>query len=181
MKNHSAPDNSNQLPDWSGGKFFDRACAVSRPTRLIWMQLFLNYKPTHRFFFCSFLFFSGFWLNATSCLWAASISWNPPANIVSDADVSTNGSLVYACDISGAAATINTVPFAGSFSGNVTVTGSAGSVANSFAGGTSAPWSGLSANYQTVLQGGYYAANNTALSVTLGGLTVGTIIPCKCG
>ena len=104
---------------------------------------------------------------------AASIAWNSPFTIAGDADVSTNGSLVYACDVSGAAATVNTVLFAGSFSGNITVTGSAGYAGNSFVGGASAPWSGLSANYQTMLQGGYYATNNTAMSVMLSGLTVG--------
>ncbi len=101
------------------------------------------------------------------------INWLAATNIAGDADVSTNGNLVYAYAGSGTAATVNTVPFAGGFSGNVTVSGSAGSLPNIFAGGTSAPWSGLSTNYQAVLQGGTYANNNASLTVTLNNLTPG--------
>jgi|GEM_PF-657116 len=101
------------------------------------------------------------------------INWLAATNISSDADVSTNGSLVYACAGSGTAATVNTVAFAAGFSGNVTVSGSAGSVPNSFAGGTSALWSGLSTNYQAVLQGGTYANNNASLTVAMNNLTPG--------
>ena len=101
------------------------------------------------------------------------INWLAATNIFGDADVSTNGSLVYAYAGSGTAASVNTVAFTGGFSGNVTVSGSAGSVPNSFGGGASAPWSGLSTNYQAVLQGGSYANNNASLTVTLNNLTPG--------
>ncbi len=85
---------------------------------------------------------------------AASFTWNTSMTFANDADVSTNGSLVYASGDSVAAATVNTVPFAGSFSSNVSVSGLAGSDGSSFADVTSAPWSGLDSNYQTVLEGG---------------------------
>ena len=104
---------------------------------------------------------------------AASMNWSTPATIAADTDVSTNGLLLYACAGSGTPVMINNVAFAGGFSGDVTVSGSAGSVPNSFAGGTSAPWSGLSTNYQAVMQGGTYANNNASLIVTLNNLTPG--------
>jgi len=105
---------------------------------------------------------------------AASIIWNTPVTISGDYDVFNGGSLVYACGVSGTNATVNTVPFAGSFSGNVTVNGSAGSVGNAFAGGSSGFWSAVSANYQTVLEGGIYANNNSSMTVTLNNLSAGS-------
>ena len=90
---------------------------------------------------------------------AASINWNAPASIVADTDVSTNGSLLYAYDDSGTGSTVNTVPFAAgnsssAFGGNVTMSGFTASTTNSFGGGANVPWSNLSTNYQTMLQGG---------------------------
>ncbi len=111
---------------------------------------------------------------AASSTLAASIAWNPPVTVTGDTDVATSGSLLYAGGFSGTTATVNSVPFAGSISGNITVSGSAGTVGNAFAGGTSLPWAGLSANYQTLLAGGTYANNNTPLTVTLNNLAVGS-------
>ena len=113
-------------------------------------------------------------LASPSATSAASISWNPPVTISGDYDVFSGGSLVYASSASGTAATVNTVLFAGSFSGNVTVSGSGGTVGNAFTGGSSGSWSGLSQNYQTVLGGGIYANNNTSMTVTLNNLTSGS-------
>ncbi len=102
-----------------------------------------------------------------------SINWGAPATIFGEADVSTNGTLVYACDGQNAAATVNTVPFAGGFGADVSIGGSAGSVTSTFGGGTSTPWANLSTNYQTVLAGGVYANNNATQTVTLNNLTAG--------
>jgi len=110
---------------------------------------------------------------STTLVRAAIIDWNSPVTITNDLDASTNGNLVYACGDSGTAAMVNRVSFAGSFSGSVSVSGSAGSVGSSFAGGTSAPWSGLSTNYQMVLEGGIYANANTAMTVSLNNLNAG--------
>ena len=58
--------------------------------------------------------------------------WSRPAFISGDMDVSTNGSLLYACAGSGVAATVNTVSFAAGFSPNVSVNGAAGNVSRVF-------------------------------------------------
>jgi len=73
------------------------------------------------------------------------------ATIAADTDVSTNGTLVYACTGAGTPITVNNVAFAPGF----------------------APWSGLSTNYQTALQSGIYTGTNTTLTVTLNCLTPG--------
>ena len=58
--------------------------------------------------------------------------WSNPVGISSDTDVSTNGSLLYACAGSGAAATVNTVPFVAGFSPNIFVRGAVGSIPAGF-------------------------------------------------
>ncbi len=58
--------------------------------------------------------------------------WSSPVGISADKDVSTNGSLLYACAGSGAAATVNTVPFVAGFSPNVFVRGAVGSIPAGF-------------------------------------------------
>ncbi len=58
--------------------------------------------------------------------------WSSPVGVSADTDVSTNGSLLYACAGSGAAATVNTVPFVAGFSPNVFVRGAFGSIPAGF-------------------------------------------------
>ena len=95
------------------------------------------------------------------------------ATIAADTDVSTNGTLVYACTGAGTPITVNNVAFAAGFAPAVTISGVLTSTPNSYGGGASAPWSGLSTNYQTALQSGIYTGTNTTLTVTLNCLTPG--------
>ena len=104
---------------------------------------------------------------------AASITWSAPATIAADTDVSTIGALVYACASAGTPVTVNSVAFASGFAPAVTISGVLNSTPNSYGGGASAPWSGLSTNYQTALQGGIYTGTNATLTVTLNCLTPG--------
>jgi len=103
----------------------------------------------------------------------AQVAFGPATTISGDADVYTAGTLVYAYDMSGTAATVNGVAFtAESCAANF------GSVTTTFTacyGGynsSSSPFSGLTSSYKTVLTGGIYR-DATAVTVTLGGLTSG--------
>jgi len=109
---------------------------------------------------------------------AASITWTTRALITGDGDVSTNGGLLYAYDDSSIAATVNGVPFGAgnspsSLGGNVTISGYYWYNTSAFGSMTGTPWDNLSANYQSVLQGGVYASSNVTMTVTLNNLTVG--------
>ena len=102
--------------------------------------------------------------------------FGPSATIASDLDVATNGALVYAYDLSGTTATANGVTFTGANS--TTALGSDVTLSGVYAnysgyGSSSAPYSGLSSSYQTVVAGGDYANGATAVTVTLNNLTIG--------
>jgi len=101
---------------------------------------------------------------------AASITWNTPAAIASDTDVSTTGAVVYAYCWSGISTTVNGVSFTGTTSGSsggtdVTFTG----LGNNYTSFGSSPGS---AAYQNMLTGGDYNGGAGA-TVTLNHLTVG--------
>lgn len=104
-----------------------------------------------------------------------SIAWNTPAAITADANVATNGMLLYAYTQSGAGATVNGVPFAAGNSttslggGNVTLAGFDAVDASTYIGANPV---GLSSAYQIVVQGGAYNGGSAA-TVTLNNLVSG--------
>ena len=118
------------------------------------------------------------------------ITWGSATNISGDSDVSTAGTLVYAYNIGGAGVsspTVNGVTFAsyafpafGSNTasvtvGNLTFSESPGRLWGSNGlGSASTPYSTLSAGYQALLGSGGGADNPATITVTLGGLTIGT-------
>ena len=109
---------------------------------------------------------------------AASITWTTRSTITGDADVSTNGGLLYAYDDSNLSATVNGVVFAAgnsasSLGGNVDISGYYWYNATAFGSGSGNPWNNLSSAWQSILQGGVYANSNVTMTVTLNNLTSG--------
>ncbi|MEI8290848.1 MAG: MBG domain-containing protein [Verrucomicrobiota bacterium] len=105
------------------------------------------------------------------------ITWNTPVTISGAADISTNGTGLYAYNNSSSAATVNNVTFTGvnSFTAwgtGVTLGGWNGTSTSAFTGGASTPWNNLPAGYKTLLQGGAYN-DGAGASVTLNNLTIG--------
>lgn len=104
---------------------------------------------------------------------AATIAWGGATNISGDSDVSTAGTVVTAQSFGGGGVTVNTVSF-----GNVTGTAAVNNAdfSISVSGGnqaafssTSAPFSGLSTAYKSVISGGRWADGylNGPVSLTL--------------
>jgi hypothetical protein len=115
---------------------------------------------------------------------AAVIAWSGPTNISGDADVSTAGTLLGALNIGAQGVpntTVNGVTFVGVAltgnsvtSGNFTFTASSGNFGSSnFIGSAAAPFSNLSAAYQSLLGTGGGGFANIPLTLTMNGLTVG--------
>lgn len=118
---------------------------------------------------------------------AATISWGTAQTISGDSDINTTGTLVYAFSTGTTSVpqtTVNGVTFApfgigGGFVqtvtvGNVTLTESPGALfAYDTFGTATAPFSGLSSGYQSLIGTGAYANAAATLSVTLAGLTSG--------
>jgi len=116
------------------------------------------------------------------------ITWSGAQTVSGDSDVDTTGSLVYAFTFGGTSAppstTVNGVTFSpftipsgiitSATVGNVTISESPGTLfgSNSF-GSVSAPFSGLSSSYQSLLGTGAYADVPATITVTLKGLTSG--------
>jgi autotransporter-associated beta strand protein len=102
---------------------------------------------------------------------APSITWNNPATITGDADVTTTGTVVYAYCWSGISTTVNGVNFTGttSTSGAGTDVALSSGLGNNFTSFGSSPGSTA---YQNMLTGGDYN-NGGADTVTLNHLTVG--------
>jgi PEP-CTERM motif len=127
---------------------------------------------------------------ATQSLPAANVSWDTPAIISSDTDVSNNGTLVYAYTFGASgvpAVSVDGVTFE-SFGvptsdsvpvtvGNVSLAVSSGDLffSNNFGGGdTSGAFASLSEAFQNLLRSGVSTSfNNGLLTLTLGGLTIG--------
>jgi len=119
---------------------------------------------------------------APSLAGATPITWGAATNISGDADVSTSGSLVGAFNIGGpgiAATTVNGVvfsPFAlsgtSATNGNFTFTNATGFGSNNSTGGSSAPFTSLSAGYQTLLSS-VAGDFGTPSILTMSGLTAG--------
>lgn len=123
---------------------------------------------------------------------AANIVWGSATTVSGDSDVDTTGSLVYAVTFGGTAAppstTVNGVTFSpfrippptvstvtGTFGGRtITISESPGLLFayNTFGSG-SAPFSGLSSSYQSMLGSGVYADQANTITVSLNGLTSG--------
>ena len=119
---------------------------------------------------------------------AAVIDWGSPQTVSGDSDIDTTGSFVYAFTFGGTSAppstTVNGVTFSpftipsgiitSATVGNVTISESPGNLfgINSL-GSVSAPFSGLSSGYQSLLGTGAYADVPETITVTLNGLTVG--------
>ena len=104
---------------------------------------------------------------------AASVSWNIPATIADDTDVSTNGTLAYAYCWSGTSTIVNSVNFTGTTSASsggadVTLTGFGNNAAN-FTGSGSASFS---IAYQNMLAGADWNGPAGA-TITFNHLTVG--------
>lgn len=111
-------------------------------------------------------------------LHAAAITWSTPSNIAGDADVSLNGTLQYAYNLTNTNRTVNGVVFTGKNSpttldDKVTQTFSSNTTA-AYSSATN-PFNGLSAAYKSLLVGGNYrdAASSTAVTTTLKNLTPG--------
>jgi hypothetical protein len=121
--------------------------------------------------------FAGSVTSSVASLTFNTIVWSA-ANTVSGAtDIATNGSLLYAYNNSGSAATVNAVTFTGvnsvtAWGTGVVLDGWDATSTSAFSGGTSAPWNGLPAGYKTILQGGVYNGGGVA-TVTLKNLVVG--------
>ncbi|HJT81250.1 MAG TPA: hypothetical protein VJ719_08640, partial [Chthoniobacterales bacterium] len=100
---------------------------------------------------------------------AATISWGAAQDITSNADVSLSGTLVRAFDVVGSGTTINGVLFEplapGTTVGNFTLgpAGVAGTGANS----------SLSPEYQAMLHGAAFTVDNSTITLTINGLSVG--------
>lgn len=113
------------------------------------------------------------------------MTWGSPTNIAGDSDVITTGTLLYACNFGGVAvpsATVNGVNFAPfpitnggtSFTvGDVTISESPDALYSMISSSTSAPFTGLSANYQVLLGDSVIAGADNTITLQLGGLTSG--------
>ena len=119
-------------------------------------------------------------LASANGLYGASINWSIPATIAADTDVSTNGTLKYAYNLSGTTATVTNngvrVTFTGSSSttalgGNVGISGLSGGNYTGF-GVSTGFFTNLSSAYHTVLKGGDYSGP-APLWLTFSNLTIG--------
>ena len=103
--------------------------------------------------------------------------WSAATTVSGAADVSTNGTSLYAYNNSGSSASVKTVTFSGvnSFTAwgtGVTLGAFNTTTTSSYSGGASVPWNNLPVGYKTILQGGAYNSGANA-TVTLNNLTIG--------
>jgi hypothetical protein len=100
---------------------------------------------------------------------ASMITWETPATISADTDVRTDGTLNRAYDFGlEVDTTVNGVTFT-PFENQSTDTLSSADYYDGYSS-TAAPWTSLSADYRSLLTGGFYSGGTT---LTLNGLTVG--------
>ena len=122
--------------------------------------------------------------SSTAWAWAEGsvITWGSPTNISGDSDVSTAGTLVAAFNMNGPAVMVNGVDFASwmfttnttsTTMGNFTFAETSHILTASGLGSGNAPFSGLSANYQTLLSTALTTDENNTLTLTINGLTLG--------
>lgn len=114
-----------------------------------------------------------FWLLSTAGGFSQGVTWGANMMVSGDADVFTNGTLVYAYDWANANASVNGVTFVGTSSANAgeVSIGGIGSNSKSFTS-ASPPFANLSTAYRAILSGGEYAPDtNMTATVTLSGLT----------
>ena len=117
-------------------------------------------------------------LTATT-LHAGLVTWNAPANIAGDSDVSTNGTLIEAYNFAGEATTVNGVTFQpfnmGAMSnpaGTSTYSVTSSIVNNSNTGSAFAPFSTLLPAYKTLL-GTAAGRGDSTMTLTMSGLSIG--------
>jgi hypothetical protein len=113
----------------------------------------------------------------TGNIFAQGITWGTNFIISADSDVFTDGTLLYAYDWANVNATVNGIAFTGTSSVNAGANVSISGLGNNYTGFSSgsAPFSNLSAVYQSVLKGGEYANGNVTVTVTLKNLTSGHV------
>jgi autotransporter-associated beta strand protein len=105
------------------------------------------------------------------------VLWGTNVTVSADADVFTNGTLLYAYDWDGVNATVNGIAFTGtsttSGGANVSLSG----IGDNYTGYSSAspPFSTLSNAYQSILAGGEYNSGAATATVTLNNLTIGRV------
>jgi hypothetical protein len=104
---------------------------------------------------------------------AGPITWNTPMTITGNADISTNGIVVFAYDWNSSPQSVNGVNFTAPGSGVSLSSGFGGHNYTRFVVGTAAPATALVTAYQNILTGGQYTTNGTAETLTLNGLTSG--------
>jgi hypothetical protein len=112
-------------------------------------------------------------LAATSRPLAAPITWGTPATIASPADVSTNGTSVFAYDWNSSTQTVNGVAFTAPGASVSLSSGFAGHNFGGFVTGTAPPATSLDTAYKSILSGGQYTSGASAETVTLNNLTIG--------
>lgn len=115
---------------------------------------------------------------------AANIQWSNPSNITpgpaGDADVSLNGTLLGAFNVGGSSTTLNGVLFdifpvgnPTNTVGNFTLSNPTQNIINSGGGSAQAPFINLSSAYQSLLGDSVRGNNQSSVSLTLNGLSVG--------
>jgi hypothetical protein len=102
---------------------------------------------------------------------AASITWNAPASIEGDSDVSTNGVSIYAYDWNGSSLNVNGVNFTAPGT-NVGLSGF-DNVLPVFANGSGGQADALDPYYENLINGATYVAAPSLCTVTLENLTAG--------
>jgi len=160
----------------------DPACAVNFLECLLMLMTF----PRRMRGLASILLLLCAWGGIDSLAVAATIIWGTPQTISGDTDVATTGALVYAYNIGGSGVgptTISGVSFASfaisSFTtsvtvGDVTLSESPGLlIGYDNLGSSGAPYSGLTSDYRSLLNGGGSATQPVTITATLGGLTQG--------
>jgi hypothetical protein len=109
----------------------------------------------------------------------SAVLWQQAHNISGDTDVSTAGTFVSGANVAGPAVTVNGVSFDTLPAGGATTdgvfsfaTGEPNAGYNGYGAGN-APFSNLSANYQSLLSTGNFGSGNSVMTLNLNNLTVG--------
>ena len=110
----------------------------------------------------------------SAALSAAPVTWETPSVISGDSDVKDIGGTVFAYDWKSVSQTVNGVAFTAPGAG-ATLSWPSGNIHGAFVSdaGSAMPAAGLSAGYKNILNGGRYANNGAACTVTLNNLTPG--------
>jgi hypothetical protein len=111
------------------------------------------------------------------------VTWGAPTNITGNSDISTLGTFIAAFNMNGSAVVLNGVSFApfaitsqttSATNGNYMILENPGHLlAESGLGSSSAPFSSLSASYQTLLSTAVSSDDNNTITLLMNGLTIG--------